>query len=206
MKWRLLFFIAFLCSNSAIANITELNIDIQEPVRPGISVDFSLRIEQALTQNNLSAQNRILGIEINYKSEFYSDMDISFDRYQFSKPIEGDEFGHYVFRYSQNLFINTTNMTVTHDQIPPLILSAPKTEFYINSITLILSDSQYHPMPASCRYKLDAVYGSSNPIQIERFSFGTTATQALSNSCAKAYTACLERRYSKRLETCTRMP
>lgn len=194
---------AVLFVGKTFANVTELHVPVNSYVFVGSPLNISKNIEAELKNLTQRENRRIISIELNYKSAFPGTANIKFAHYNLVQPLQGDEFGSYVFRYNQSTFINAQFMPVYIKKTPTIIVGSLTQEFYLASLTLtIVENEKYYQYPVGCTFKLDSVFGSSTPIYIERYSFGASKEEARESACDKARNACFERRYSTKLETC----
>jgi hypothetical protein len=192
-------------ASTVVGAVREIRLEIIEFISPGMALDITDQMETEFKRLGFTGDERIIGLEVNYKSNFEAKAHIKWRNYNINRKLEADPYGAYVYRYNQNLFMPTTLLPVYVKQKPQLTVSTKDHEFYLNSIILTVSDDKESFGFQHCSYKLDSVFGSQSPVTLKRYSYGNSNADASYKACKKAELACDERRYSKKLETCTKL-
>lgn len=189
-----------------MADVHEVELEIVEMIHPGTSLDITKQMQMKFVELGEDEKSRIIGIELNYKSAFDMNAEIHWGDFRYVRALKEDYYGAHVYRYTQNLFINTHFLMTRIEDLPKLQVSATTNTFYLESVILTIAETEkFLVAPSVCHYRLDSIFGSDSPVTIQRSSFGSTKGIAEANACLKAENACKERRYSKKLETCVKV-
>lgn len=168
-----------------------------------MGVDITYVTDNHLSQVANIVDKKILAIELKYKSQTDTVVIMDVDGEQTLINLEGDPVGYFLYRYTTNTYQDVDpgkrfNLT-DHNAIN---LHLFRGQAFIKSITYIIGDRSTTYTKSRCLYRLDSIFGSSDPIDLYRYSHGKSQSIAKAFSCYKAKKACEERQYSKNLETC----